>query len=348
VGTFASYIQKRGIYLNQLLKKNRIISNLYLVVKFRLSILKTKIYLVKLNIRKKDLPISLNIKNYLKFPEFDSKITNPSITYSDNRIFGVARISNANYEEFADYAGRPVQLYKQQGHPFLNGIVKFNSDIFGNVSNFEVVHTLSKIPNYEDPRIFIFKGKKLLIMTYITNSPEKMGIWQSSIAVGDIDSGNTQILTSPEKRNIEKNWVPIEDNESLRFLYSSNPISVIELQMKTGEMKYSKTELNSRIYLHNRTQVIRTNHPSIPYLRIASAKFAHHKVGYTPFHYFEILSEKLEPIKISRPFVFTAIQMEICQGITLDGSTLIISWTEKEKINMIGTIDIDSIINLFN
>ena len=345
--SFKNYIQKQKIYFNQLLKKNKIITSIYLIIKFRISILKTKIYLVKLNIRKKDLPINLDLKNYFKFPEFDSRITNPSITFNDNKIFGAARISNANYEEFADHAGRPVQLYKKQGHPFLNGIVKFSTDIFGNVSNFEVVHKLSKIPNYEDPRIFIFKRKIFLIMSYTYNSPEKMGIWQSNLAVGDINSENIQILTSPEKRNIEKNWVPIEDNDNLRFLYSSNPISEIELQIKTGETKFTKTQLNSKIYLHNRTQVIRTNHPSIPYLRIASAKFAHRKVGYIPFHYFEILSEKLEPIKISRPFIFTAIQFELCQGLTLDGSTLILSWTEKEKVNMIGAISIDSILKLF-
>jgi hypothetical protein len=345
--TFVDYIQKQKIYLNQLLKKNKIILNLNLLIKFRLSILKTKIYLAKLKIRKKDLPINLDLKNYLKFPEFDSKITNPSIMFSDHEIFGAARISNANYEEFADYAGRPVQLYKKQGKPFLNGIVKYKTDIYGNVSNFEIVCKLSRIPNYEDPRIFIFKKKIFLIMTCITNSPEKMGIWQSSIAVGDINSENIHILASPEKRNIEKNWVPIEDKENLRFLYSSNPISIIELQINTGETKFTKTQLNSKIYLHNRTQVIRTNHPSIPYLRIASAKFAHRKVGYTPFHYFEILSEKLEPIKISRPFVFTAIQMEICQGLSLDGSTLLLSWTEKEKVNMIGATSIDSILELF-
>jgi hypothetical protein len=109
-----------------------------------------------------------------------------------------------------------------------------------------------------------------------------------------------------------------------------------------------KTDNFSQLPLNNRTQVIKTPHPLIPYLRIGSRKFANPKVGYTPFHYFEILSVTYKPIRISKPFVFKCIQMDMCQGLTLHGEQVVLTWTEKDIDNYVGTIKLEAIIDFFD
>jgi hypothetical protein len=185
-------------------------------------------------------------------------------------------------------------------------------------------------------------------MTNIT-SPIKneLGPWRSRIAVENLETGVIHQLLSPTNRGIEKNWIPIQGNEHLQLLYSSNPVSLISFEPISGVAHFNATNYSSSIVLNNRTQMIKTPHPLIPFIRIGSKKFAHKKFGYTPFHYFEILSDNFEPIKMSRPFVFSSIQMEMCQGLTIKGTTLIMSWTENDKDNMIGSMEIESVLKLF-
>ena len=40
--------------------------------------------------------------------------------------------------------------------------------------------------------------------------------------------------------------------------------------------------------------------------------------------------------------------MEMCQGLTLQGEQVVLTWTEKDKDNYIGTIKLESIIDFFN
>jgi hypothetical protein len=346
IGNFLKLISKNNHPFGKHLSK--VIELLYLSVAFRFRIIKTSIYLFKVRCRKRNLHLNLTSKHKIKFPDIGTPITVPSIVSDGVNIKGAARISNGNYEALADFAGRPIQLYKNRGEALMNGIVLFKVNIQGEISEFTIRHSLSSIPNYEDPKICVHQNQTFLIMTNIT-SPIKneLGPWRSRIAVENLETGVIHQLLSPTNRGIEKNWIPIQSNGHLRLLYSSNPVSLISFEPSSGAAHFNATNYKSSIILNNRTQMIKTPHPSIPFIRIGSKKFAHRKFGYTPFHYFEILSDNFEPIKMSRPFVFSSIQMEMCQGLTIKGTTLIMSWTENDKDNMIGSIEIESVLKLF-
>ena len=325
------------------------IETLYLIYIFRIRIIQTKFYLAKLRIRKSNLPIKLQSSCAINFPKFDLPVINPSVVYDGENLQGAARISNAGISPFCDYAGRPIQNYRNRSELLLDGIMVFQLNLNGEVSDLRVIRELSTIPNYEDPRIFIYKNQKFLVLIHNIGPLGKLkGPWNCIITLENLESGKSYQLASPTARMIEKNWVPIQNDQNLQLLYSSNPITIVNFDLEQEEYDLITTDNFSQLTLNNRTQVIKTPHPLIPYLRIASRKFANSKVGYTPFHYFEILSSTYKPIRMSKPFVFKCIQMEMCQGLTLHGEQVVLTWTEKDSDNFVGTIKLEAIIDFFD
>lgn len=323
--------------------------NLYLFLVFYLRILKTQIMLKKLGLKKNNLVLPLKTKSKLEFGESLLRIINPSICSSNNRLIGVARTTNGFIERFSDYAGRPIQPYRTRREGLTDGIIRFRVDTSGRVSNIEVLHTPSDVPNYQDPRIFTFQGDIYLVMTRMLEEKiSSSGRWRSGVSIQKLGSSEIIHLDSPLGKGIEKNWIPIVSDELIRLLYGSNPISIIELQDLHSSLKFYQTNYQSKLVLNNRSQMVNVGHQKFTYVRLASRKFANFKYGYTPFHYFELLSQEFKPLALSRPFVFSSIQMEICNSLTLDGQTLILAWTENEETNMIGTISLGSMLTLFS
>jgi hypothetical protein len=304
--------------------------------------------LARLGLRKTDLPLNLLAKNTLNFKEVGFPIINPSILFSENKFYGVARFTNSSIEPICDYKGLPIQRYREYGETLKNGIVTFATTLHGEITEFKILHDLSDIPNFEDPRIFKYRDRLLVIMTNVL-SPigNNTNPWKSCMVLEDLSDKQIIQLASPLKKGIEKNWIPIENVDSIKMLYSSNPVSILNFQEFSNSYFFEETKYFSAQHLNNRSQVVATPLPEVPYIRIASKKFAHSKVGYTPFHYFEILSETLEPIKLSKPFVFSEIQMEMCQGLTLYSDLLVISWTELDKYSKIGYVKLESVFVLF-
>ena len=330
-------------------KIHKIAIVIYLFFKFRYQILTTFIYLRKLNLSTKKLVIKLDSRNSINLPPFIYPASSISIATLNGTFVAVGRVSNGRFEDNSDLVGRPIQLYRKNQTQLQNGIIKFNLLPDGEISNLEFLHTISPIPNYEDPRIFILQGQEYVVMTQVrspignTKSALKCGI-----VVENIKSKHIVKLPSPNAKGIEKNWVPVENNKCVVLLYSSNPITLIEFEPDKPSHKLIVTQNKSSENLNSRTQVIKTPYPEIPYIRIASKKVGSRKYGYTPLHYFEILSENLRPISLSRPFIFSSRKQEYCQGIAIINSKIYLSWSEQEIHNFIGSIEISEVIKLFN
>jgi len=337
-----------GIKYFKKIKTNIYILSFYLFLKYRYDILCTSIYLRSVNLNSEKLKIVLKSRNPIQFPSFTYPVLNTSIAALDGNLVAVARISNGGFADVSDLCGRPIQPYREIKAPLENGIIKFDLSFNGKISNIFFLHDISPVPNFEDPRIFFANGKGYVVMTKVTNPPANIELLNTSNVVVEY-LGTKQIidLPSPYGKKIEKNWAPVEDNKEITLLYRSNPITLIKIKNNESIHKVNITQYKSMINLHNRSQVIKTTHPDIPYIRVVSKKFATRKYGYTPFHYFEILSENFMPIKLSRPFVFSSRRQEYCQGIALINSQIYLSWSEQEKYNFIGSIDIDEVIKLF-
>lgn len=324
------------------------IVTIYLFFKYRYQILTTFIYIRKLKLNTKKLIIELGSRASISLPSLMYPIYNVSIANRNGKIVAVGRVSNARVEDKADLAGRPKFSKKLEGK-LLNGIIKFNLTPDGKVSNLKFLHKISEIPNFEDPRVFFLKRQEFIVMTQV-RSP--IGDSKSGAKCGVVveNFGTKQIIPipSPYGKGIEKNWVPIEKDNCVMLLYTSSPVTLIELDPNTDSYKLITTQDRSEIALNGRSQVIKSPHPEIPYIRVASKKYATRKYGYTALHYFEILSENLRPISLSRPFIFSSRRHEFCQGIAIVNSKLYLSWTEREKYNFIGSIELKQVMKLFN
>jgi len=308
----------------------------------------TVIYLYKLDLNTKKLVLNLSRRSKINFPILPYPVLNTSITLFKDHFAAVARVSNAGFEDKPDLFGRPVQLYLKEGSKLQNGIIKFDLFLDGTVSNLEFIHDISVIPNYEDPRIFINNGIEFIVMTQVKSPVGKStSPWKSNVVLENISSRQITILPSPYSKGIEKNWVPVDIDDSLTLLYGSNPIVMIKLDEKQLFHEFVFTKNKSQLILNNRTQVVKTDHPKIPYIRVASKKYATSKFGYTPLHYFEILSKNMQPIGLSKPFIFSSRKQEFCQGIAFVDSVIYLCWSEQEKYNFIGSIEIDGVIKLF-
>jgi hypothetical protein len=290
----------------------------------------------------------LKSKTLIDLPTLKYPVLNISIVFNHGRISAVGRVSNGGFKDNPDLVGRPIQLHRRLGHPLQNGIIKFNINLDGSIYDLKFIHKISNAPNYEDPRIFVFKGQEFLVMTKITqpilgsNSTIK-----SRIVIENLYTKEIIELPNPLGSGIEKNWVPVENSESITLLYSSNPITLIEVRNFSEVLNWKKTKYSSIHNFNNRSQIIKTHHPEIPYIRVVSKKFASRKFGYTPFHYFEILTKNLKPSRLSRPFIFNSRKQEYCQGITLINDQIYLSWSEQEKFNFIGSIGLDEVLSLF-
>ena len=341
------YLFNLRYYVQKEIHKTTI--TLYLYLKYRCQILATHVYLYKLNLDTRKLIIQLDTRSLISFPTFIYPVLNTSIAVLNNSLIAVSRLSNAGFEDTSDLIGRPIQSYRKNQSQLQNGIIKFNLSLDGTVSNLEFLHKVSTIPNYEDPRIFVLHGQEYLVMTEVTST---IGILESAFKCGvvieNLQTKQIMKLRSPYGKGIEKNWVPVEDNKNITLLYRSNPVTLIKFEAYGPSYELLSTQYKSRENLNNRTQVIRTPYPEIPYIRVASKKFAIRKYGYTPLHYFEILSENLQPISLSRPFIFSSRKQEYCQGIAIIDSKIYLSWSEQEKHNYIGSIEISEVVKLFS
>jgi hypothetical protein len=335
--------------LNYQAKIYQIIESMYLLFAFYYRIVKTSFYLFSNNLTKESLKMAFDSKNEIFLPWNEQlRIINPSITNFQGNLLVAARITNAYYEENADYAGRPIQTFRQHETHLLNGIVLFRINEQGSVSDFKVLNHPSKIPNFEDPRIFIHDNHLFIVMTKVLEERiYSEGKWRSSVSLRHLDSNEILDFQSPLGLGIEKNWIPIPNEKSISLMYSSNPLATLQVNFRDKSFEYTALPFRSSLAVNNRTQLVKTSLKEFPYIRIVSKKFANFRVGYTPFHYFQVLSETLEPLLTSRPFVFSRIQMEICNGLTIIDNNLVFTWTEREKVNMIGFISLNRIIENF-
>ena len=322
---------------------------IYIFFKYWYQVLVTILYLRKLKLNSKRLVLNLSSRNLIEYPLFIYPVLNTSIAALNGSLVAVGRVSNAGFENVSDIIGRPIQLYRRQLSQLQNGIVKFNLSYDGVISNLEFLHDISTIPNFEDPRIFLFQGDEYVVMTQVTNPIGNVKTpFKSNLVIENVKTKQMMELPSPYSKGIEKNWVPVESNKSIILLYSSNPVTLIEIEPSNSSHKFVFTQNKSYINLNNRTQVIKTSHPEIPYIRVASKKFAIRKYGYTPLHYFEVLNENMKPINLSRPFIFSSRKQEYCQGIAMIDSKIYLSWSEQEKYNYVGSIEIEEVIKLFD
>lgn len=100
--------------------------------------------------------------------------------------------------------------------------------------------------NYEDPRLFRFKGH--LYVAYVHGAYSER--YLTNVCLGRLDPNTMSVVehvalpfgdNNPSPKAIEKNWIFFEEAGSLRFVYSAHPMHVV-YDVKTGR-RWSSTSL---------------------------------------------------------------------------------------------------------
>lgn len=77
----------------------------------------------------------------------------------------------------------------------------------------------------EDARLISYRDRLMFSATVHRLSPD----WRCKIVVGSLDeAGDVARADVQPTRKVEKNWMPCVDGEALRFVYSMEPLQVVE------------------------------------------------------------------------------------------------------------------------
>lgn len=134
-------------------------------------------------------------------------------------------------------------------------------------------------------------------------------------------------LDSPVGGRLEKNWIPIVEDDELRFIYSFTPINL--LRFKDGAAHPEK-KLN-KIREHD----VRGGTPLIEYgdyllgLAHSAPNMWNGKRSYT--HSFILFSKKLELLEVSEPFFLQRKGLEFAVGICKTTDGILISYGAADR-----------------
>lgn len=267
---------------------------------------------------------------------------NPTIISSGERVLGFARTTNISYKPQVDRLGRSV--VREKVPYLLNGIVSFELDLENHLTNINELRPLERIPNLEDPKAFFVNGSLKLFCNLVSKeqSENDRSIHCSNVVL-DIQSQELKIYESPFRKNIEKNWIPfISNGDKLSFFYSTSPQILLTCSSDSSVPEARFFDDVLPVNFHGGSQVVEIA-PNV-FMRVARRRVVLPRrriaiLSYLVFHNFQG-----EIIQVSKPFLFKKLGFEICNGLTINGSTLCFSWGEDDIRMFIGKIPVADLL----
>ena len=257
--------------------------------------------------------------------------TNPTILDKKGAVHLFARATNRVYSPESDKYG--AMKREERGSSLLNGVLTGLLDNRGDLSGKEFVIPVTTPPCFEDPRVITYKDSYILVGTVIEKESDLVNReWKLVTGIYLAAQDRLLKIPSPKGRPLEKNWVPISvDGDSLLLQYMNNPLSIIEIDLISGESNLKIIDEDVKVTsLNGGTQWVDTGQGT--YLRVARKRFPMQKLGYIHLSYLVLHGQNFKEIKRSRPFIFRKIGFEICNGLLLDeDGVLHFSWGEDDK-----------------
>jgi hypothetical protein len=273
---------------------------------------------------------------------------NPSVAQKDNRIFLVWRETNGAFSSKANLFGQ-MHLDKR-GNETVNKV--FFGELLGNgeVLNVKLLADSGQGLSLEDPRIFVSEKDLWIIATKLTSIKGLNGTkWSSTICLLSIPGLCRFDLVSPFEKNIEKNWVPAEvKQDRISVLYSSYPATSLSVDLTTGFQSLptiSKDRYKRRF--NGGSQFVKLNNGD--FIRVARRRVPFFLRGYCHISYLILHDSNFQAKRISKPFVFKKIGIEVCNGLALNAEgNFLISWGEEDRRMYVATIGYEELLLWFH
>ena len=259
------------------------------------------------------------LNNYVKFTPLNFKGNSCNVTKVNDKYI----VRSTNYTFINPYY---KNKYKLDRHIWFNNTLWTDNLLFD--KNFNLIKKIDVSTNHnklasgkEDIRIINWNNHNYGLYTTCI-----IPFWKYDMYFFELDS-DYKIINEKKiqtNNNKEKNWQPIE-NMPYKCVYSYKPFKLIDLN--TGKF----IEINNKFNDNYRgsTPIIKykTYNVGIIHKRLENPK-QHY------LHYFVIFDEKMNLIKVTKPFSFIGADIEFCTYIKNDNNTLEILMSVNDQITL--------------
>lgn len=154
---------------------------------------------------------------------------------------------------------------------------------------------------------------------------------------------SVNIVDGPFPERCEKNWMHIIHNDSLKFIYSYDPLKIIEPNLESGNFEVNFEYTTSLDFSRFRGSAAPIEFENGYLMMVHELIWKNSMRNY--IHRFLFLEKNLKIAKISRPFTFMHIGIEYCISMVLDHSkrNLIIPIGIEDKEAKICLVEIERV-----
>ncbi len=322
----------------------RTLQNFYLIFRFFFDCRSTRLYLIREWGSKYPNYIPLESCDEIKFAlEPNIFAYNPTVCIDRGQLRFFTRITNVANIPKVNLFGQLQKRGAKSGT--LNGIIEFKLDDSYEVKAYNEIVKLERVPNLEDPKAFVLNNHMVLFCNLVIKEPD--GHDRTFIcknAIFDLDSKIIQAIESPYSKNIEKNWIPIDEKGgNLRLFYSCNPLNILHLNLNDGSTQIEVIDDSLELDFHGGSQLIRVNEDLL--VRVVRRKMQVKDLGMIAISYLMFHNNDMSINKISKPFLFRKFGFEICNGLAREDDSLVFTWGEDDYRNYIGKIRIQKLLD---
>lgn len=193
------------------------------------------------------------------------------------------------------------------------------------------------ILGFEDLRLIHVGGERRISATFCETTED--GHRNMVLARLDLTDGKAQIadwrVVEPEtEKQQEKNWAPVVSNGELAYVYSYDPIRVVNPEGKLIHEADAPIEASR----------FRGGSPLVPYENgwlcvIHEVHVSPKTYKRTYYHRFVAFGSDFAILRVSPPFVFNHVRIEFCAGLAWVGEKLAVSYGVDDCEAWIGTFD---------
>lgn len=191
-----------------------------------------------------------------------------------------------------------------------------------------VRNNTSWVPPVEDIRLFHWNDEIWAMAAIFDRGAGK--IEQVIFRIQDDAIVEYQILPSPGKQRIEKNWIPVPFKDKLSLIYSFNPFEILVMDSPRAQL-HPKT-----INLDDGDHPFRGGTPLIPYGSVYIALVHSAPMNYRDArlytHHFVLFSKDLQLAEIGRPFFIEHHGVEFAAGIVAQKEGILISYAVGDRV----------------
>jgi len=202
----------------------------------------------------------------------------------------------------------------------------------------DLVKSPSRYPHvrsygFEDVRLFTRRGRLWGSATVCDRVPAD---GQAKIAVLELDQlGNVVECHVQPSDRVEKNWMPIGGEDELRFVYGVEPTVMVCTYDDRKRQVFPEAHRMPNVtgHLRGSSQVL---HWKRGYLCVVHQVHAGRP---TYVHRFVELDERLQLVRVGRPFYFREQGIEFCAGAAFWHSHLVLSFGVRDREAWIALLD---------